>query len=394
MLHRFRDGDAAKSCGAASRCLVAETTFPDHGRMSPDTPSAGKVSRSVFDKVILPHLGRRPAEVLVPPQNGVDVGVVNLGHDRVMITTTDPVFVYPEYGWERAAWFAIHILASDAATSGIAAQYMAIDLNLPPMMPDDDFAVLWQALHAECDKLGIAIVSGHTGRYEGCAFPMIGGATMIGIGSKDRYLTPAMAQPGDRIIITKGAAIETTGLFGVTYPKLLVQKLGQQVAEEAEAMFWQMSVVDDALTAVSVGVRQDGVTSMHDATERGIWGALVEVAQASGNGIMIDKAAIILPDASQRVCELFRIDPYCTSSEGTLIITCRPHKAAEVVRRLAGQGIASSDVGEIVAQDSGIKYRDGGREFDLVAPEVDPFWEAFQRADKGLKPLARGLSAM
>jgi hydrogenase maturation factor len=52
---------------------------------------------------------------------------------------------------------------------------------------------------------------------------MIGGTTVIGIGPKDRYVTPKMAQPGDVAILTKGAAIETAGLIAVTFPRRMVK---------------------------------------------------------------------------------------------------------------------------------------------------------------------------
>src|SRR5438309_8673995 len=32
-----------------------------------------------------------------------------------------------QYGWERAAWFAFHILASDLTTSGVAPEYITMD---------------------------------------------------------------------------------------------------------------------------------------------------------------------------------------------------------------------------------------------------------------------------
>jgi hydrogenase expression/formation protein HypE len=38
------------------------------------------------------------------------------------------------------------------------------------------------------------------------------------------------------------------------------------------------------MTAVSLGVRDNGVTAMHDATECGIWGGLYEIAQAANPG--------------------------------------------------------------------------------------------------------------
>ena len=149
---------------------------------------------------------------------------------------------------------------------------------------------------------------------------------------------------------------------------------------QAEEIFWQMSVVEDALTAVEVGVREDGVTAMHDATECGVWGGLFEVAQASGVGMTIDKEKIIVQDAVRKVCDLFGIDPYSSISEGTLILACRPHKAKEVIRRLGDKGIPASMVGEIVDPRHGMRYFENGASHELIHPKVDPFWAAFGKA--------------
>ena len=348
--------------------------------MKAQMPHIGKVSSEIFEEVILPRLGRKRPEILVGPRHGVDVGVVDLGNGQVMVATTDPIFVVPPYGWERSGWFAVHILASDAATSGIPPAYITMDLNLPLSITRDDFEALWTVMHRECDRIGMSVITGHTGRYEGCEYPMIGGATVIGIGPKDRYVTPNMAREGDSVILTKGAAIEAAGLFAVTFPQRVAERYGESVAREAEEIFWQMSVVEDALTAVSVGVRENGVTSMHDATECGVWGGLCEVAQASGVGMTIDKEKIILQDAVEKVCDLFGIDPYSSISEGTLIITCRPHKAKEVMRRLRDKRIPASMVGEIVDARHGMRVFENGKSKELTHPKVDPFWSAFGKA--------------
>jgi hydrogenase maturation factor len=43
-------------------------------------------------------------------------------------------------GWERAAWFAVHILASDTATAGLPLRWLTVDLNLPLDLSDQDLA--------------------------------------------------------------------------------------------------------------------------------------------------------------------------------------------------------------------------------------------------------------
>jgi hydrogenase expression/formation protein HypE len=348
--------------------------------MSLSLQPPGKIPADLFDRFIFRSLGAPSNQTVVPPRHGVDVGIVRLDASTVMAVTTDPVFVVPEYGWERAGWFAVHILASDAATSGLRPTYATFDLNLPRSLSDADLEQLWTTMHRTCAELGITIIAGHTGRYDGCAYPMVGGATVMAIGPSDAWVTPTMARVGDLVILTKGPAIEATGLFAASFPARLERRLGAERARAAEAMFYQMSVVRDALTAAAVGVRDDGVTAMHDATEGGVWGGLVEVARASGVGLRIDRDAIPMPEVVELVCAEFGIDPFTSISEGTLIVTARPHRADAVVAALRAAAIPCAIIGEVVPAEQGLRYTTGGQEFPLEPPRLDPFWTAFARA--------------
>jgi hydrogenase expression/formation protein HypE len=351
-----------------------------------EMPEIGKISPQIFNEIIYPRLGAKNKNVIVGPQHGVDVAIVEIGNQAVSMTT-DPVFIVPEYGWERAAWFAIHIIASDSVTSGLKPAYLAIDLNLPIDMTREQLTTTWEIIHRECAKYGIAIVTGHTARYENCHYPMVGGATMIGVGSKTEYVVPSMVKAGDKLIITKGPAIESCGIFAAMFPKLLEKKLGSEFSRKAQDIFYQMSVVEDAMAAVGCGVRDDGVSAMHDATECGIWGGVFEMAQASKTGVRIDKDSIVVEDGIPEICRLFNIDPYSSISEGTLIISCRPHKADAVVKALAKKTIRSSIVGEFTSPDKGMSLIEKGKEKKLVHPIVDPFWRAFYDALEKYKSL-------
>jgi len=236
-----------------------------------ELPEIGKISPEIFSEMIFPRLGAINNNILVGPQHGVDVGIIEIG-DKAVAITTDPVFIVPEYGWERAAWFALHILVSDAATSGLKPKYLSIDLNLPMEITKEQLNIVWDVIHSECERLGISIICGHTARYDNCHYPMVGGATVLCVGGKDEYVTPSMAKVGDKIIITKGPAIEASGIFAAMFPQVMEKEFGPDFAQKAQGIFYKMSAVEDALTAVSIGVRDNGVTSMHDATECGVWG--------------------------------------------------------------------------------------------------------------------------
>jgi hydrogenase expression/formation protein HypE len=344
-----------------------------------DMPEIGKISPQIFNELIFPRLGAKSDHILVGPQHGVDVGIVEIGGKAVSFTC-DPVFIVPEYGWERAAWFAIHIIASDSVTSGLKPKLLSIDLNLPMEMTKKQLEITWDIIHRECEKLGIAVVTGHTARYENCHYPMVGGATIVGIGELNEYVTPKFCKAGDKIIITKGPAIEATGILAAMFPKVIEKEYGAELNRKAQEVFYKMSVVEDALTAVSIGVREKGVTAMHDATECGVWGGLFEVAQSSGLGARIEKDKIIVEESVTEVCRLFDIDPYASISEGTLIIACKEHKAQDIVKALSRKGIKSSIVGELTKPDKGMVLVEKGQEKKLEHPIVDPFWRAFYGA--------------
>jgi hydrogenase maturation factor len=119
---------------------------------------------------------------------------------------------------------------------------------------------------------------------------------------------------------------------------------------------------------------------MHDATECGVFGGLVEVAEASGVGLRIEQERIIVREEVAKICDLFGMNPYAAISEGTLILTVRPHKADALLAALAAKGIAASVVGEVVPAERGLTLVVDGEERPLVHPRVDPFWAAFGRA--------------
>jgi hydrogenase expression/formation protein HypE len=343
------------------------------------TERGGKATPELFERVILARLGARDPDVLIPPRHGVDIGVVRVAEGVAMALTSDPLFVVPGFGWRRAAWFAVHILASDAATSGLPLRWMCVDLNLPLAMTDEELETFWAAFHQACEELGVAVVTGHTARYEGCAWPMVGGATCIALGADDAWIAPTMARPGDRIVITKGAAIEASALFAATFPERLAAGIGSEMQSAADALFEQMTVVPEAIVARGFGLRDEGVTAMHDATEGGVLGGLLEVAVASGLGMAVDRSAIPLSPEARAVCDYVGIDPYRSISEGTLIATVREQRAEAFVRALAEASIHAAIVGEMREPGTARTLIVDGREQPMVHGGLDPFWDAFSR---------------
>ncbi len=342
-------------------------------------PQIGKVSSSFFDNYIYPRLGAHKEEVLVGPGHGLDTGIIRLNGGKIMAVTTDPVYIVPQYGWDEAAWFAWHILASDVTTCGFPPAYISVDWNLPLSVDEKSFEIIWKRWHKESKKYGAAIVAGHTARYDGTDYPMVGGATFMAIGDEDKYLTPRMAEPGDILIITKGPAVEAVGIFSSLFFEEIKEKLGLEIAEQGKELFFSMSTVEDALTAAKNGLRTV-VTSMHDATECGILGGVIEVARASKTGVILELDKIDVPEAVEAVCKLYGMELFSSISEGTLIITVKPEGVSQVMKAFRKKRIAAFIGGEMLPEKKGRWLLSKGKKSPLVHPQIDPFWGAFQRA--------------
>ena len=116
---------------------------------------------------------------------------------------------------------------------------------------------------------------------------------------------------------------------------------------------------------------------MHDATEGGVIGGLLEVAIASNLGIRVDRERIPVRPEVRAVCDHVGIDPYTAISEGTLIATVVPGRADAFVARARRRG----DRGGDRRRDPSPSTRDArssrGPRGAAHPPGLDPFWGAF-----------------
>ncbi len=343
----------------------------------------GKAGQGILESVIYRSLGASSSQLIVGPAFGADNSILRLSRGRVLVATSDPLSYIPSLGPEASAWLSVHLLASDLTTSGFSPQFGLFDFNLPPTLSDASFAKYWRSFHKACKHLGLSVIGGHTGRYPGIDYTIVGGGVVMATGPEDRYLTSGMARAGDDIILTKGAAIETTAILTRAFPKKARRALGNSLFEKAWNYLYKVSTVADALTASSVGVRRHGVTAMHDATEGGVIAGLIELTTASRLGLKVDLEQIHVSEETQRLCELFRIDPLVSLSEGCLIIATKPTRTKEIRSKLASRGISSSIIGSLTSKFRGCKAttRKGMR--SLSYPDVDPYWKAYSRGIDG-----------
>jgi hydrogenase expression/formation protein HypE len=346
----------------------------------------GKVPHDFLQEVAFHSLGKARRSLVVGPGPGLDNAVVSLGAGNVLILTSDPLSLIPELGVEQSARLSVHLLASDLATSGVAPQFAMLDYNLPQEIRLVDVGLYLKEVGAECKRLGITIAGGHTGRYPGCGYTVVGGGTMLSTAEEDDYVTPAMATAGDAIVITKGAGVGCAAILAGCFPSIVKATGGRAIAEEAMSRLDECSTVRDSLIAVSLGLH-DRVTSMHDATEGGVLGGLLELSGACGLPVFADREKIHVPKEAAAVCSVFGLDPLVTLSEGTLIITCRPPVVEELIGKLRSRGIDAYEVGKIGGRGvgAGLWLSSGGSKPRRSSPGPDLYWTAFSKAASRLR---------
>lgn len=334
-------------------------------------PDLGKVSGEFFGETIYPHLGTDREDVQLGPTAGVDFGVVDV-NGTALVLATDPLSLPPALGFERAGRFALDICLADVAVSGIAPSHVAVGFTLPPSMSDESFAAVWTAMDERARELGVSVVTGHTARYAGVEFPWVGAATVLGVGDHDDVVRPDGARPGDALVVSTGPAAETAGLFATLFP----ERLGLDAATVATAQtrLADVACVEDALAAADAGA----VTAMHDATECGVQGALVEMSESAGVRFDLNRGAMPYADGVRAVCDAIGVDPWHVTASGTLVVAVAPEDADAVVAALAARGTRAAVVGD-VTDGTGV-YADGAR---LSHPGTDPSWAKYDEFRNG-----------
>ncbi|MFW6384115.1 MAG: AIR synthase family protein [Halodesulfurarchaeum sp.] len=334
----------------------------------------GKVDRDFFGAVIEDRLGADRADVALGPRFGADFGLLTVG-DRAVALATDPVFVLRDLGLERAAWFAVHVVLSDVALSGLSPTHLAVDLAFPPETDRETVASIWAVVDAEARDLGVSVVTGHTGAYAGASFPTIGAGTALAVGDPNEVVRPTGARQGDKLLVTRGPAIETTGILATVFGDDL--DLPERTVEAAKRRFYDTSPIESAQVAAAAGP----VTAMHDATEGGLANALHELAHASEVGLAVDAERVPMLDGVEAVCQYFDVDPWVASSSGTVLLTVAPGGEQAVLEALAGADVTAAAVGEVT--ESGTVSVDGR---ELAPPDTDPFWPTYERAREVFGP--------
>jgi len=155
------------------------------------------------------------------------------------------------------------------------------------------------------------------------------------------------------------------------FPALLEKKFGKTFSKKAQKLFYKMSVVEDAMTAVKVGVRKTGLRPCMMPPNAHL-GRPVRSSAGSRSRRTHSQRRHRRRGMRAGDLRLFRYRFLCFDQRRYLIASCRPQKAEAVVKALAKKSIKSSVVGELVEAKNGMILVENGKEKKLKHPIVDP----------------------
>jgi hydrogenase expression/formation protein HypE len=323
--------------------------------------------QAVFDK----HPIRDP-RVVVGPRVGEDAAVIDLG-DRYLVASADPI----TFAVDDLARYAVVVNANDIAVRGARPRWFLATLLLPEgATGDETVAALFASLHEACDEMDVTLVGGHTEVTHGIDRAMVAG-TMLGEVAKDKLVTTGGAKVGDAVVMTKGVPLEGAAIIArAREADLRARGVPAGTIRRAKAFLTTpgLSVLPEAEIACELAT----VHAMHDATEGGIATALMELADAAGVGLRIDRDRVMVVPEGRMLCEAYGLDPLGTIASGALLITLDPAEAGIVIHALARESIDCHFIGQVVERAQGVTLVEGTRSWPMPVFAQDEITRLFR----------------
>ena len=322
----------------------------------------GKVPETVLKRSVLKQIEHRREEVLVGPAIGEDCSVLAIGADEVIVISSDPI----TGAIKDIGTLAVHITANDIASDGAEVIGIMLTILLPEETQEQELKEMMKDIEAVCRKLNIEVIGGHTEVTRAVNQPIV---TVAGVGKMKRsqIIKTAGAKPGQEIVMTKWVGLEGTAIIAAEKEQELLTKYSASFIDGAKKFIEHISVVPEAMIA-----RTLGVTSMHDVTEGGIFGALWEIGAASKVGLEVDLKKILLKQETVEICEFYDLNPYMLISSGCMLIVT--DKGNLLVDSLRTEGIPAAVIGYIKEGNDRIIINEDERRF-LEPPKSDELYK-------------------
>ena len=284
----------------------------------------GKLPNEVLEKIVFDNIKNKRKEILVGSGIGEDNAIIDFG-EEVCIMSTDPI----TGAIKDIGKLAIYISCNDVASSGAEPIGALLTILAPPNTTEEDIETIMKEAGIASKELNIEIMGGHTEITDAVNRVVIS-TTVVGKQRKENILDINEISVGDKVLITKYAAIEGTSIIAKELEDYLEGKISKDEIIEAQNMGKLVSAVKEGTILGKIGVNY-----MHDITEGGILGAVWESAIATNKGIKVYEELIPMKEVTRKISSILNIDPYKLISSGSMLVIAKEDKIPEMQRKLA-----------------------------------------------------------
>ena len=307
----------------------------------------------------LVRLAGRDERILVGPETADDAGVYLLG-SHALVATVDfitPVCDDPRRFGRVAAANSL----SDVFAMGGRALF-ALNLCCFPELEGEGAEALSGILQGAAGALaesGAVLLGGHSVRDDELKF----GLAVIGEADKDRLLTNAKAQPGDRLLLTKPLG---TGVLVNAFKVDKIDEAGLEPAlREMERLNAEASrlalahgvhaatdVTGFALTGHALGMAKASNAAIRIVFERlpvheGFY-RLVKAGVTTGCTVANEDNVRASLEIKARLDRLQREVLFDPQTSGGLLLSTPPESAAALLEALSTSGHTAAEIGEVL----------------------------------------------
>ncbi len=332
-------------------------------RMGEGTMKTGKVPENVLKRAVFGQIHTRRAEVILGAGVGEDCAAMKLEPGEIFVISADPITGTAK----DIGTLAVRITVNDLASAGAEPVGILLTVLLPEETEEPELKVMMAQVEQACREANVQVMGGHTEVTAVVNQPVI---TVCGVGKvkEGQMVTTAGARPGMDILVTKWIGLEGTSILAKEREEQLLTRFSAAFVEEAKSFARYIPVLPEAAAAV-----RSGVGAMHDVTEGGIFGALWEMAEASGVGLWIDLRKIPVRQETVEICEFFGISPYQLISSGSMLMALPD--GGRLARELEKQGIPATVIGKATAGNDRILWNEGEKRY-LEPPRTDELYRA------------------
>jgi len=297
---------------------------------------AGKVPNEILNKIILSKINSFRKDIILRPGIGEDCAAIDFGK-YACVLSTDPI----TGAANDIGQLSVHISCNDVASCGVEPLGLMVTILCPVGTTEAELEKVMEQICITAAQLNVEIIGGHT-EVTPAVNRIVISTTCIGKALKNEVVSSTGAKPGDSIVITKSAGLEGTAIIANDFEHRLSDKISIDDLILAKSFIKSISVVKEGVLAGKFGA-----TSMHDVTEGGILGAVWEVAEASGTGVIINKDNIPVETVTKSICKALDLDVLRLISSGCMLMTCLDGEG--LVKLLESNGIKATIVGVVTA---------------------------------------------